>query len=157
HVLSLRSARVDLTRPDVNVFVEVMPGQAFVYGDRRPGPGGLPVGTGGTVTALLSGGIDSPVAAWRLMKRGCRVIFVHFHSAPYLPDTSQRKARELVASLTAWQYRSRLFLVPFGEIQREVVLTVPAPARVVVYRRLMIRIAEALGRSAGAGALVTGD
>jgi len=117
----------------------------------------LPVGTGGTVTALLSGGIDSPVAAWRLMKRGCRVIFVHFHSAPYLPDTSQRKARELVASLTTWQYRSRLFLVPFGEIQREVVLTVPGPARVVVYRRLMIRIAEALGRSAGAGALVTGD
>ena len=84
HVLSLRPARVDLTRPELNVFVEVVPGQAFVYAGRRPGPGGLPVGTGGTVAALLSGGIDSPVAAWRLMKRGARVVFVHFHSVPYL-------------------------------------------------------------------------
>jgi thiamine biosynthesis protein ThiI len=109
------------------------------------------------VAALLSGGIDSPVAAWRMMKRGCRVVFVHFHSVPYLPDVSQRKARDLVAQLTAWQYASRLYLVPFGEIQREVVLAVPPPARVVVYRRLMIRIAEALARGAGAGALVTGE
>ncbi|HVQ77696.1 MAG TPA: tRNA uracil 4-sulfurtransferase ThiI [Candidatus Binatia bacterium] len=157
HVLARHPARVDLERPEVNIFVEVMPGQAFVYADRRPGPGGLPVGTGGTVAALLSGGIDSPVAAWRMMKRGCRVVFVHFHSVPYLPDVSQRKARDLVAQLTAWQYASRLYLVPFGEIQREVVLAVPPPARVVVYRRLMIRIAEALARGAGAGALVTGE
>ena len=92
--------------------VEVLPDEAFVYPERSPGPGGLPIGTGGTVAALLSGGIDSPVAAWRLMKRGCRVVFVHFHSAPYLPDTSQRKARELVGRLTQWQYASRLFLVP---------------------------------------------
>jgi thiamine biosynthesis protein ThiI len=119
--------------------------------------GGLPVGASGTVAALLSGGIDSPVAAWRLMKRGCRVIFVHFHSVPYLPDVSQKKARELVERLTQWQYFSRLFLVPFGEIQREVVLTVPPPARVVVYRRLMVRIAERLARDAGALALVTGE
>lgn len=128
HVLSLRpGARVDLQGASLNVFVELVPGEAFVYGDRRPGPGGLPVGTGGTVVALLSGGIDSPVAAWRLMKRGCRVVFVHFHSVPYLPDTSQRKARELVGQLTRWQCASRLFLVPFGEIQREVVLAVPPP------------------------------
>jgi tRNA uracil 4-sulfurtransferase len=157
HVLSLHPARVDLTRPELNVYVEVMPGQAFVYAGRHPGPGGLPVGTGGTVAALLSGGIDSPVAAWRLMKRGARVVFVHFHSVPYLPDTSQRKARELVDTLTAWQYASRLFLVPFAEIQRAVVLAVPPPARVVIYRRLMLRIAEALARQAGAAALVTGE
>ena len=135
----------------------MLPDEAFVYCDPRPGPGGLPVGTGGTVAALLSGGIDSPVAAWRLMRRGCRVVFVHFHSAPYLPDLSRGKARELVARLTAWQYYSRLFLVPFGEIQREVVLAVPPPARVVVYRRLMVRIAEGLARHAGALALVTGE
>jgi thiamine biosynthesis protein ThiI len=157
HVLALQPTRVDLTHPELNVFVEVLPGQAFVYAGRRAGPGGLPVGTGGTVAALLSGGIDSPVAAWRLMKRGCRVMFVHFHSAPYLPDTSQRKVRELAASLTAWQYVSRLWLVPFGDIQREVVLAVPPPARVVIYRRLMVRIAETLARRAGASALVTGE
>jgi thiamine biosynthesis protein ThiI len=107
--------------------------------------------------ALLSGGIDSPVAAWRMIKRGCRVVFVHFHSVPYLPDISQGKARALVERLTEWQYASRLFLVPFGEIQREIVLSVPGPARVVVYRRMMIRIAEALARQVGALALVTGE
>jgi thiamine biosynthesis protein ThiI len=92
-----------------------------------------------------------------MMKRGCRVMFVHFHSVPYLPDTSQAKARALTERLTAWQYASRLHLVPFGEIQREVVLTVPPPLRVVVYRRLMLRIAEALARRYGAAALVTGE
>jgi thiamine biosynthesis protein ThiI len=111
----------------------------------------------GTVAALLSGGIDSPVAAWRMMKRGCRVVFVHFHSAPYLPPTSQAKARALVERLTEWQYESTLVLVPFGEIQREVVLAVSPPARVVVYRRLMMRIAEAIARRHGALALVTGE
>lgn len=158
HVLALRpDCRVDLEQPECNVHVEVLPNEGFVYADRRGGVGGLPVGASGTVAALLSGGIDSPVAAWRLMKRGCRVIFVHFHSVPYLPDVSQKKARELVERLTQWQYFSRLFLVPFGEIQREVVLTVPPPARVVVYRRLMVRIAERLARDAGALALVTGE
>src|SRR5262245_60917545 len=137
HVQGKTGTRVDLERPDLNVRVEVLPDQAFVYADRRPGPGGLPVGASGAVVALLSGGIDSPVAAWRMMKRGCRVVFVHFHSVPYLPDLSIGKARELAERLTEWQYASRLFLVPFGEIQREVVLAVPAAARVVAYRRLM--------------------
>jgi tRNA uracil 4-sulfurtransferase len=158
HVLSLRpQCRVSLEHPECNVHVEVLPDEAFVYADRDPGAGGLPVGASGTVAALLSGGIDSPVAAWRLMKRGCRVVFVHFHSVPYLPDLSRPKVRDLVARLTQWQYYSRLFLVPFGEIQREVVLSVPPPTRVVVYRRLMVRIAERLARHAGAPALVTGE
>jgi thiamine biosynthesis protein ThiI len=158
HVLALRpGCRVDLHHAELDVHVEVLPGEAFVYSERRPGAGGLPVGSSGTVAALLSGGIDSPVAAWRIMKRGCRVVFIHFHSVPYLPDTSQKKARALVERLTAWQYFSRLYLVPFGEIQREVVLAVPPPARVMIYRRLMVRIAERLARAAGAAALVTGD
>jgi thiamine biosynthesis protein ThiI len=134
-----------------------MPAETFVYVDPVAGPGGLPVGASGTVGALLSGGIDSPVAAWRMMKRGCRVVFVHFHSVPYLASTSQAKARALVERLTEWQYDSTLVLVPFGEIQREVVLTVPPPARVIAYRRLMVRIAEALARKHGALALTTGE
>jgi thiamine biosynthesis protein ThiI len=156
-VLERVATRVDLEHPEVEIIVEVLPDEAFVSLDRRPGPGGLPVGSGGTVAALLSGGIDSPVAAWRMLKRGCRVVFVHFHSVPYLPPTSQAKARALVERLTEWQYDSRLFLVPFGEIQREVVLSVPPPARVVVYRRLMIRIAEVIARREGALALTTGE
>jgi thiamine biosynthesis protein ThiI len=156
-VLERVASRVDLRHPEVEIHVEVMPAETFVYVDPVPGPGGLPVGASGTVAALLSGGIDSPVAAWRMMKRGCRVLFVHFHSVPYLPPTSQAKARALVGLLTQWQYDSTLILVPFGEIQREVVLTVPPPARVVVYRRLMVRIAEALARKHGAVALTTGE
>jgi thiamine biosynthesis protein ThiI len=156
-VLERVRTRVDLRDPEVNIHVEVLPGEAFVYAERTPGPGGLPVGASGTVAALLSGGIDSPVAAWRMIKRGCRAIFVHFHSVPYLPATSQAKARALVQRLTEWQYESCLCLVPFGEVQREVVLAVPPPLRVVVYRRLMVRIAEVLGRRAGALALVSGE
>src|SRR3989441_9638247 len=151
------ATRVDLHHADLDVHLEVLPAETFVYIQPTPGPGGLPVGASGTVAALLSGGIDSPVAAWRMMKRGCRVLFVHFHSVPYLPPTSQAKARALVGLLTQWQYDSKLVLVPFGEIQREVVLTVPPPARVVVYRRLMVRIAEALARKHGAAALTTGE
>jgi len=128
-----------------------------VYVHPTPGPGGLPVGASGIVAALLSGGIDSPVAAWRMMKRGFRVVFVHFHSVPYLPPTSQAKARALVERLTQWQYRSQLLLVPLGEIQREVVLSVPPPLRVVVYRRMMVRIAQTLARQTGAAALCTGE
>jgi thiamine biosynthesis protein ThiI len=156
-VLERVATRVDLEHAAQEIHVEVLPAETYIALDRVEGPGGLPVGVSGTVAALLSGGIDSPVAAWRMMKRGCRVLFVHFHSVPYLPATSQAKARVLAERLTAWQYASRLHLVPFGEIQREVVLSVPPPLRVVVYRRLMVRIAEALGRRAGALALVTGE
>jgi thiamine biosynthesis protein ThiI len=107
--------------------------------------------------SLLSGGIDSPVAAWRLIRRGCRSHFVHFHSYPILSNTSQEKARDLVRILTGYQLRSRLFLVPFGAIQQQVVLAVPAHLRVVTYRRLMLRIAERIAITSGAYALVTGD
>src|SRR2546425_5838110 len=156
-VVERTGARVDLHHPELEIHVEVMPAETFVYADRVDGPGGLPVGSSGTVAALLSGGIDSPVAAWRMTKRGCTVLFVHFHSVPYLPATSQAKARALVERLTAWQNASRLYLVPFGEIQREVVLSVPPPLRVVVYRRLMLRITQELARRVGALALATGE
>jgi thiamine biosynthesis protein ThiI len=103
------------------------------------------------------GRIDSPVAAYRMMKRGCTVTFVHFHSYPILSRASIEKARSLVTLLTRRQHRSRLYLVPFGEIQQQVLLSVPAPLRVVVYRRLMLRIAERIARQRRAQALVTGD
>jgi thiamine biosynthesis protein ThiI len=150
-------ARVDLETPEVTVTVEILPRDAFFGFRRIPGAGGLPVGASGRVVCLLSGGIDSPVAAYRMMQRGCRLIFVHFHSAPYLDTTSQEKVRTLVSTLTRHQYLSRLYLVPFGEIQRQIVTVVARPLRVVLYRRMMLRIAEALARTAKAKALVTGE
>ena len=156
-VLERFATRVNLTQPALTVHVELLPREAFVYVDRLPGPGGLPVGVSGRVVSLLSGGIDSPVASYRLQKRGCEVEFVHFHSVPYLDPTSQAKARALVGRLVRHQFVARLWLVPFGEIQREVVLAVPPPLRVVVYRRLMARIAEVVAHRTGALALVTGE
>jgi tRNA uracil 4-sulfurtransferase len=152
-----RGWRVDLGNPALTIHVEILTDEAFYSFGKERGAGGLPVGASGRVACLLSGGIDSPVAAWRMMRRGCRVIFVHFHSYPILSRASQEKARELVQILTQYQYRSRLFLVPFGEIQQQVVLAVAPPLRVVIYRRLMMRIAEAIGRRAGARMLVTGE
>ena len=150
-------AAVNLKQPELAISIEVLPREAFVALDRLPGPGGLPVGTSGVVVSLLSGGIDSPVAAWRMMRRGCRVEFVHFHGAPYQDRTSRDKVAELARVLTRFQLHARLHLVTFGEIQRQIVTGVPRPYRVVLYRRMMLRIAEAIARSIDAGALVTGE
>jgi thiamine biosynthesis protein ThiI len=148
---------VDLTRPDLVIRIEVLTDDAYVFFDREAGTGGLPIGTGGRVLTLLSGGIDSPVAAWRLIRRGCRSHFIHFHSYPILSRTSQDKARHLVELLTRHQLRSRLFLVPFGPIQQRIVVSVKPAVRVVIYRRMMMRIAEAIAREFASHALVTGD
>jgi thiamine biosynthesis protein ThiI len=152
-----RGWTVNLADPAFTIHVETLANEAFYFFGKERGAGGLPVGSSGKVACLLSGGIDSPVAAWRMMRRGCKVQFVHFHSYPILSRASQDKARQLARLLTRFQYRSRLFLVPFGEIQQQVVLAVAPPLRVVIYRRLMMRIAERIARLNRAQALITGD
>ncbi len=156
-VKAYSGARVDLKNAELTIGIEILSRDAFFSLDKIPGPGGLPVGASGRVISLISGGIDSPVAAYRMMQRGCRLIFVHFHSSPYLDKTSQEKVKELVKILTRHQYSSRLYLVPFGEIQRQIVTAVLRPLRVVLYRRMMMRLAEAIAFSEKAGALVTGE
>jgi thiamine biosynthesis protein ThiI len=148
---------VDLSNPSFVIGVEIVPGAAFYYYDKIRGIGGLPVGTSGRVAVLLSGGIDSPVAAWRMIRRGCRATLIHFHGYPFVSRSSQDKAIELARLLTRYQLYTRLFLVAFGEIQRQITLSVPGPLRVVVYRRLMFRIAERIARDVDARALVTGE
>jgi thiamine biosynthesis protein ThiI len=152
-----RHWKVDLSHPALTVHIEMLPTEAFYYFGKEPGAGGLPTGTGGRVACLLSGGIDSPVAAYRMMRRGCRVQLIHFHSYPILSRASQEKVHEIAALLTKHQLRSRLMLVPFGELQQQVVLAVPPELRVVIYRRLMLRIAERLARKGRAQALITGE
>jgi tRNA uracil 4-sulfurtransferase len=152
-----RGWHVDLAKPAFTIRVETLAHEAFYSFGNEKGAGGLPTGVSGRVACLLSGGIDSPVAAWRMMRRGCRVVFIHFHSYPILSRASQEKTRELARLLTTFQLRSRLLLVPFGEIQQRVVLSVAPPLRVVIYRRLMMRIAEALARENRALGLVTGE
>lgn len=149
--------RVDLGSPDVRVHVEVVQGAAYVYSRRVPGVGGLPVGVSGTVVGLLSAGIDSPVACWRLMKRGAVVVGVHFSGVPHTSDLSQRIVGQIGAALGPAGGLARVHMVPFGELQREISLASPPDLRVVLYRRLMVRVAEAIAARERAGALVTGE
>ncbi|MFI5210713.1 MAG: tRNA uracil 4-sulfurtransferase ThiI [Gemmatimonadales bacterium] len=148
---------VNLADPDLTLFVEVLKDRILVSTERLPGAGGFPVGSSGRVLALLSGGIDSPVAAARLMRRGCTADLATFHAFPFQDRTLIDKARELAQVLTARQFRTRLFLVPFGPVQQAIVASCPAPLRVILYRRFMLRIAAELAARGGAKALVTGE
>lgn len=153
-----REVRVNLDHPELICRIEIPPGPALVYARRVPGPGGLPPNTGGRMVCLLSGGFDSAVAAWKMMKRGAHMTFVHFYGGGARPgESSVHVARELVRTLTPWQFTSKLFLVPFEEVQREVVHSAPETFRLLLYRRLMLRIAEQLARRDHAIAIVAGD
>ena len=148
---------VNLTQADLTVHVEIVPGAAYLHFGKEEGAGGLPSGVSGKVVCLLSGGIDSPVAAYRMMRRGARVVFVHFHAFPVLWGISRDKVQDLLEVINRFQLRSRLYLVPFAPIQQRLILSVPPRYRVVVYRRLMLRIAETIARKERASALVTGE
>lgn len=157
YLCDLTGKKVKLIDPDLIVYIELLAKEAYYSLDKIQGPGGMPVGVSGKVACLISGGIDSPVAAYRMMKRGCHAVFVHFSGRPLVSRASEDKVRELVQTLTAYQYHSRLYIVPFGEIQREIVAQAPAPYRVVLYRRLMVRIAGELAQREQCWGLVTGD
>ena len=156
-VVKKTGKRVNLQNPDLTILVELVPPEAYYSCHRADGPGGLPTGTGGKVVSLISGGIDSPVATYRMLKRGCKAVFVHFHGRPYLSRVSEEKVQDIVKLLTSFQLHSRLHLVPFGEIQSQIVVNSPPPVRVVLYRRLMLRIAAKIAEQEEAWALVTGD
>ena len=157
YLLEHKPAKVRLEGADLEVYIEMMPGRAYLYVDKFQGARGLPLGMTGKVMCLLSGGIDSPVAAARMQRRGCRVFCTHFHSHPFLSRTSQEKAMELATHLARFQGRVTLFLVPFGELQREIVTNAPPPLRVILYRRFMMRLATSLAQQFRCRALVTGE
>ncbi|MBI4433637.1 tRNA 4-thiouridine(8) synthase ThiI [Candidatus Uhrbacteria bacterium] len=148
---------VDLEHPDLMVAIEVVERTAFVLLEKIPGPGGLPVGASDRVLALLSSGFDSPVAAWKLMRRGCVVDCIHFHSYPFTSDASMRNVAAIVQRLANWGGSHVLYFVPLAEFQKCVLTTTPSELRVVLYRRMMIRVAEVIAQRAGALALVTGE
>ncbi|HPC84762.1 MAG TPA: tRNA uracil 4-sulfurtransferase ThiI [Thermoanaerobaculaceae bacterium] len=149
--------RVQLDRPDLLIEVFVQGDGVWVATTRRRGCGGLPTGTSGKAVALLSGGIDSPVAAFQVIRRGARVSFVHFHSAPYTGEAALARVRALAALLCRFQGPSRLALVPFAPFQQEVAAACPPRLRVVLYRRMMMRVAARIARRWNAQGLVTGE
>jgi tRNA uracil 4-sulfurtransferase len=150
-------ARVDLSNPHATLFIEMFGNSGIVYRTRLRGPGGLPVGVSGRMMALMSGGIDSPVAAWRMGRRGVEVELVHFHGQPFTDHSSVRQATELAEVLTRYQLRTVLHLIPLADAQREIVTHAPSNLRVVLYRRTMMRIAAELAKQRGCQAVVTGD
>lgn len=157
YILQRRPCKVLMKGAQQELHIEVLPEAAFLYTHKHPGAGGLPVGTTGRVVCLLSGGIDSPVAAARMQRRGCQVIFVHFHSYPFHTKASQEKVMVLAQHLTRYQGKGVLYLVPFGELQRTISVEAPSRLRVVLYRRLMMRIAAMIAARHKAKVLVTGE
>ena len=149
--------KVDLENPDITCFIEIVEKYAFLYLEKIEGLKGLPVGVSGKAVILLSGGIDSPVAAFYLMKRGVKVIFLHFHAYPYTSKASIEKAKLIVQLLTKYQFDSKLYLVPFADIQKEILLKTPASLRIILYRRMMFRIAQEIAEKERALAIVTGE
>jgi len=155
-VVTITARPVDLSRPETTIHVDILRDRAVVYAAKTKGPGGLPVGTSGRVLHLFSGGIDSPVAAWLLMKRGCRPVYLHFYLAPSPDYALESKVGRIVRLLTEYSGRSSLLLIPFAEYQ---LATSGAPPDVepTLFRRFMRVTAEELAETFGAGALSAGD
>ncbi len=148
---------VDLTHPDWTLNIKVRPEQTLIYDKIVPGIGGLPVGTSGKGVVMLSGGIDSPVAARMMINRGMQLTAVHFHSMPETSPQSVEKVKDLTRVLTVYQPVIKLILVPVLEIQRAIARHTDSKMRLILLRRFMLAIATALAKEEGAGALVTGD
>ncbi|PLX82713.1 MAG: tRNA 4-thiouridine(8) synthase ThiI [Desulfuromonas sp.] len=149
--------KVNLTDPDQWLYIELTHRETLIYSEKISGPGGLPVGTSGKLVASLSGGIDSPVAAAMMMKRGCEIIFGHIRNETQFAGAAVNKIEELVNTLTRHQVRSKLYIFPFGEIQRHIIAFVPAKHRMIIYRRCMMRLLNRLADKHRAKGIVTGD
>lgn len=153
-----RDVRVRLNDPELTCRIEIPPGPALVYARKIPGPGGLPANTAGKMMCLLSGGFDSAVAAYKMMKRGAHLSFVHFWGGGARPgESSVHVARALVRRLVPYQFTAKLHLVPFEPIQREIVRDAPENFRLLLYRRMMLRIAERLAQLDHAQGIIAGD
>ena len=157
HLIEKTGAKADMHNPDLVCWIKITQKNAYISTEKIPGIGGLPVGVSGKVLVMLSGGIDSPVAAWQMIKRGAKAVFIHFYSYPYTDKASLEKVMELVQILAVSNYRSLVYLVPFAELQQTIVTHTPAPFRVLLYRRMMTRIAERVATLVNAEALVTGE
>lgn len=149
--------KVDLEDPDLTLYVEIVEDYAFCSTEKITGPGGLPTGVSGKVVSLLSSGIDSPVAGWQMAKRGCEVVFAHFHSFPFTKRKSQENVKKLVKMLSLWQLRAKLYLVNIQEVQKEIIAKSPEKLRLLFYRRAMFKLAQDIAEKEGALGLVTGE
>ena len=157
YLIKETGARADMHNPDIICWIKITHNAAYISTEKNQGIGGLPVGVSGKVLVMLSGGIDSPVAAWQMIKRGAKAVFIHFYSYPYTDKASLEKVIEIAEILAVSNYRSTVYLVPFADLQQTIVAETPAPFRVLLYRRMMTRIAQRVAARVDAEALVTGE
>lgn len=155
-VLNHKKLKVDLENSDQTVFIEITDKDAFIYTEKIKSLGGLPVGVSGKVVSLISGGIDSPISSFLTMKRGCSIIFVHFFNSTINTKQAIEKVINLVEVLSKYQFKTKLYLVPFENIQKEIIKCVNSKYRMLVYKRYMLKIAEKILESENALALVDG-
>ena len=148
---------VDVHQPEVTIYISIRKQGAFLYHEKERGPGGLPVGTGGKATVLLSGGIDSPLAAYLIARRGLETEAVHFHSYPYTSERSKNKVIDLAKQLSRYTGKLKLHVFPFTEIQEAIVENCPKDHVTIIMRRMMMKAAEKISQQNGAQALVTGE
>lgn len=149
--------KVDVHNPDIVVNVEIRDFSAYVRGEQLQGAGGLPVGTAGTASILISGGIDSPVAAWTMAKRGLRLNAIHFASPPYTSQRAEMKVKTLLSKVARYSGSINLAIVPFTEIQDQIAENCPEDYFTLIMRRMMMRISERIAKSSGSLALITGE
>lgn len=148
---------VDVHHPDVQVMIEIRDFGAYIHTAQLPGAGGMPVGTGGKAAILISGGIDSPVAAYMMAKRGIELTAVHFASPPYTSERAEAKVISLLKQVSRYAGTIDLHIVPFTRIQEEIQRTCPEELFTIIMRRFMMRIASEVARRTDCGALITGE
>lgn len=148
---------VDVHQPEATVTVEIRDFGAYVHGKAKRGAGGMPVGTGGKAAVLISGGIDSPVAAWMMAKRGVELTAVHFASPPYTSERAEEKVKELLSKVSEYGGRLRMFTVPFTKIQEAIQSQCPEELFTIIMRRMMMKISSRIGEREGCAALITGE
>ena len=148
---------VDVHNPDITVRVEVRDFGAYVHGQALRGAGGIPVGTGGNAAILISGGIDSPVAAWSMAKRGLELTAVHFASPPYTSERAEQKVVDLLTRVSEYAGRMNMFTVPFARVQEEIMAKCPEDLFTIIMRRFMMRVSERIARREHCSALITGE
>jgi thiamine biosynthesis protein ThiI len=157
YIVEKTGGKVNLTNPEVTIWIEICDKEAYVYTKRVEGIGGLPVGSAGRVVTLVSGGIDSPVASFMAMKRGCEIIVSHFFNRTLHSPNVRRKIHMLAEKLAEFQGEIKLYMVPFQDVQMEIIKAVPPRLRMIVYRRSMMRMANIIAEKEKAMAVVTGD
>ena len=157
YVLEHTELKVDVHNPDMEIVVDIGNKNCFIYSEKMKGIGGLPVGTAGKLVSLISGGIDSPVASFMMMRRGARIVFVHFKNKTVSSGAGSDKIEKLVETLSCFQGRSKLYVVPFEEFQKEIIAKIPSKNRMIIYRRVMFKLSEIIAKKENAKGFVTGD